>query len=951
MAGVLVVDRKHAAAADTNPGTEAQPFTTIQAALDKAGPGDTVTVRAGVYREGVKFRRGGTYLAGTRSTVPWDPREPEWITLEAYGDERVVLDGSAEVPAAAWTLVPGRTNTYVAPFVSRGFQKDVLMVLAGDELVLPTLVKNADPNQPDLPLLPAMPGDGADERGWYYAKDKDLLYLNLDGAVPGRGTAVSVSQLDTGVDAANHSFVRIRKLEIRGFNNSGICVYNGQEFVVEDNCVHFCRTGLWGNPSGAGVIRRNTFTDLMACGLGVGGAQGTVIENNLVKRWHINPYRTNYYSAALMCNAAFGLCVRYNVITENVCPDAGGPWPDCASTGISLYGNALYRMKGNGFYIEAGVLGTVLRWNTVFENDNGITFRANCANVAFENYVFSNRGSGLNIGSPDQEDVVPKANAMMYNWVIDNGVGAGTGPDRDKQIAHAFDHNTYMLPKDGVLFQFEGKQYKDLESLRADLGQEIHGTLVREFEPGSLGLVTFRVPGTQKPWEPVPMFGNPSCNRTDVKVNWPEVYFWQRGSFRGVEPYGWGAAPGVKGMGGMTRGTTNGFVRQLWTSNIAYNNNYPGATVEAFLDDPTAARSDKVCLQVCAIPGKSITPEGLGYWSPDLPTVDAAQIDVSLWIKARQVQPASPSGGVYALVEFHNETGQQVTRQFVVGADDGQKALQPDFAAGEYGHRQVAATVTAPQGARWFRIGFGVRDAGGWASFDDVDIRTRPGQPPTPPAKKAPPIDPAEYTWRTVDLSRLLNRPLADEVDADGTGGWTDQGALMDLRNLPAGDQTYSAVPFRIEKGNACLIMRNRQRPSENLPASGRAELEARAAVFAFLHSGGWLAPDVQHAAYVIHYADGTKVEIPVIGDRNIMDWTRAADAPDEVKYDPALGLLRHAVTVPSPRFVRVNVWVTLWLNPHPEKELAALEVISANQGIPGLIAVSSGLARGDRPR
>jgi alpha-N-arabinofuranosidase len=36
---------------DTNPGTAASPFLTIQRAADVAQPGDVITVHAGIYRE------------------------------------------------------------------------------------------------------------------------------------------------------------------------------------------------------------------------------------------------------------------------------------------------------------------------------------------------------------------------------------------------------------------------------------------------------------------------------------------------------------------------------------------------------------------------------------------------------------------------------------------------------------------------------------------------------------------------------------------------------------------------------------------------------------------------------------------------------------------------------------------------------------------------------------
>ncbi len=50
---------------DSNPGTIAAPFQTIQHAASIAGPGDTVDIRGGTYRESVKPARSGS--AGRRS--------------------------------------------------------------------------------------------------------------------------------------------------------------------------------------------------------------------------------------------------------------------------------------------------------------------------------------------------------------------------------------------------------------------------------------------------------------------------------------------------------------------------------------------------------------------------------------------------------------------------------------------------------------------------------------------------------------------------------------------------------------------------------------------------------------------------------------------------------------------------------------------------------------------
>jgi len=58
-AAVYVVDPAAPGAADSNPGSEQKPFTTVQHAADAAKPGDTVYVMAGRYRERIKVTTGG----------------------------------------------------------------------------------------------------------------------------------------------------------------------------------------------------------------------------------------------------------------------------------------------------------------------------------------------------------------------------------------------------------------------------------------------------------------------------------------------------------------------------------------------------------------------------------------------------------------------------------------------------------------------------------------------------------------------------------------------------------------------------------------------------------------------------------------------------------------------------------------------------------------------------
>lgn len=75
---------------DSNPGTGASPFRTIQHAASLAQPGDVVTVHAGVYRERVNPPRGGT-------------AELARIVYQAAAGEKVEIKGSE--PATGWVKV------------------------------------------------------------------------------------------------------------------------------------------------------------------------------------------------------------------------------------------------------------------------------------------------------------------------------------------------------------------------------------------------------------------------------------------------------------------------------------------------------------------------------------------------------------------------------------------------------------------------------------------------------------------------------------------------------------------------------------------------------------------------------------------------------------------------------------------------------------------------------
>jgi hypothetical protein len=104
-AATYFVDANSPYARDTNPGTEALPFQTIGKATSLVNTGDTVFVKAGVYRETVILSRSGTSTTATGRTGAVTVTSP--ITLAAYpGHEGQAIINAAE-PLTNWRPCTG----------------------------------------------------------------------------------------------------------------------------------------------------------------------------------------------------------------------------------------------------------------------------------------------------------------------------------------------------------------------------------------------------------------------------------------------------------------------------------------------------------------------------------------------------------------------------------------------------------------------------------------------------------------------------------------------------------------------------------------------------------------------------------------------------------------------------------------------------------------------------
>ncbi len=122
------VDGSDAAASDGNPGTPVQPFKTIGKAASLVNAGDTVFVKAGVYRETVVLSRSGTSTTALTRSGLVTTTSP--ITIAAYpGQEGKVIINAAE-PVTNWRKCTGPQDCPGNPNWSHIYWADVASFVA-----------------------------------------------------------------------------------------------------------------------------------------------------------------------------------------------------------------------------------------------------------------------------------------------------------------------------------------------------------------------------------------------------------------------------------------------------------------------------------------------------------------------------------------------------------------------------------------------------------------------------------------------------------------------------------------------------------------------------------------------------------------------------------------------------------------------------------------------------
>jgi parallel beta-helix repeat protein len=434
-AATYYVDNQSPAASPLGPGTEAQPYNTISAAIaGHRGAGITILVKHGIYREQVQITASGTSDAPfvIKATGPGvvidgaDPMQNE--TLWTQPGAVAVAGGEANLPPSDrdqdWRPAP---QVLDYGWVATSINGQVMQVFVNERRL-----------QPMTGSPTTLPNDA-----FTWVADQGL-YVNVGGDNPGR-KGILVGRRNNAFRASGKSWVVIDGFEIRHTEQEGINLQVGcSDIVVANNRIQLANTfGIRAAACTRVTVENNVISDGQYHGIGfTNGSNGCVASKNEV-----------FHNADPVARRAVGI---YLFGAPNNIIEANRTWEN-QDTGVQLdagsnyclvYNNRSYRNGDHGYdHLNAT--------NTTHVND-----------VAYGNYKDGFSIEGTSPGT------------QIYNCIsFDNGLTTGeydlwvNGPSA---VGFQSDHNIFWNSNYQAPFKFVATKFSHLADYQAASGQDAH---------------------------------------------------------------------------------------------------------------------------------------------------------------------------------------------------------------------------------------------------------------------------------------------------------------------------------------------------------------------------------------------------------------------------------------------------------------------------------------------
>jgi hypothetical protein len=499
-----VVNNRARNADDDNPGTQALPLKTIQAAADRAQPGDTVLVRAGIYREEVVPPRGGT-----------SPDKP--IIYRAADGHDVSIRGSEQI--TTWVNQGGGVwmveldtaffkgyNPFAKPvwgaWLFRGRDRRLGDVYCSGEALLQTMKiedMKATPNTWYTDLKYGYKGNETDfPEDRQYPGGKIQIWANFGDVNPN----TNLTEINARATCVFPEESGLKYIVIDGFDIRHVAPQWGDIYWTEkgaigpkygygwtiQNCriaysrnlgislgvsdeVHFPRRNEGGLLEGGSnippldtighhLIRNNV---IRRCGqasiYGCYGAVGCVIEGNVITETN---YRNEWFGtnqAAIKFLFPIDVIIRDNLLiaAPGVNNGTKGIWLDWGSQNTRVTGNIISDFGSNrGLFLEVN-FGPLIVDNNVIARSHVIVESDGCiiAHNLFSDCHFHLMASPKRIVPYYKPHSTVRAGktavSLQHNRIFNNTIIGGEGFARDQLVRHnadvsdtEVDHNIYL---------------------------------------------------------------------------------------------------------------------------------------------------------------------------------------------------------------------------------------------------------------------------------------------------------------------------------------------------------------------------------------------------------------------------------------------------------------------------------------------------------------------------
>jgi hypothetical protein len=707
---IYYVDQKHSAASDTNPGTEKAPWKTVKKAADEAEAGDLVWIKAGIYHEAVQLKHAGRYYAS----------EIQFITLAAFGDDEVIIDGSREILRGEWGAVPGTRNVFYCAlaenpgqvFVDGKRLTEAKEIVSGKRIAFE--ITDSTPNR------------------WAWDEKEKRLVINTSDGNPSLKHRIEATVYGIYLDpptagqpglryagrGTHGDYIRLHGLRFQRIRE--ILSYGG--FHCVEDCVIREAGGSYA-VNAPGIVRRNTIIDSLNQALY--WPSNSVIEDNLIVGASRDPtILSEDYLGVLKANGGSYSTVRNNVILDTArhpgVPD-GPPaiWGDTAACYNALYGNVCIG-HSTGIYIEEWTNYNVVAYNACLENQFGIALRGNQANQVMVNYLFKNDVGVSVLNGNNWPGML--ANNFTANWFVESTRAhfwMEDPPDELGQRMAALTGNFYDAQRKQPLIIWQGKgEFTNLETFKRETGEEptgaVHVPSDRELE-----VVKFRLPYSSHRGVPLPMIGNARLMRfAPSGAAGGRPYFWRQG-----DASSWSFGGGVSGAWSPTSGIVQSSypnLPRLWAEG--------GAQLMGIepIRLPVAqyGEENRMGIKVNGIKPEAMHPIADGWLTPSLPTMAGTTYTVTFKVRGENLKPLTQNDSPVAMAIWTNDTGQETIHSYIMGSDDTGKRHASIPSSGTFPWTQTSDTVTAPEHATRVRFLLGLRRSGGLVLYNDIWIET-----------------------------------------------------------------------------------------------------------------------------------------------------------------------------------------------------------------------------------